>query len=192
MKICSANKGLIGSRALIAIPFLLFSYFSVAQSGYNKLIGIDRYVSEADSLSFRSQTSFRLTKFLKDDLSYLEHWHYSEERGRIVIFQISYIIDSIEFSEVYYVDRGKLVCSEEYEKINHSFFEDELRWGGIYYFNGSTPLKMVSLGKRTGGVRRQGMTGEDPAGEALDRFKKRYNELLKHVPMLPGKSIISP
>ncbi|HRE51849.1 MAG TPA: hypothetical protein PK339_10515 [Flavitalea sp.] len=172
------------SKLTLTLALTTISFFSVGQWRDSELRKIDQYISEIDSLSFRSQTSFQLVKFLTHEDSYLEHWRYSEDGGRIVVFQISYAIDSIEFSEVYYVDKGRLVCSEEYETVNHSLFEDELRWGGIYYFVGLVPRRVVSLGKK-GGIERRFESRENPVMEARERFQRRYNELLRHLPMLP-------
>jgi hypothetical protein len=80
---------------------------------------------------------------------------------------------------VYYLNRGNLICSEEYEKINYSYLEDELRWGGIYYYESSTPKHVVTLGRKN--MNRF----ISPEALALNRFGKRYSELKRHLPMLP-------
>ena len=91
------------------------------------------------------------------------------------------MLDSTEFTEVYYLNRGHLVCSEEYEKVNYSLREDELKWGGIYYFESSVPKHVVTLGKR-----RFNRSYNNPGIDALTRFGARYSELKRHLPMLPA------
>ena len=120
------------------------------------------YVHHTDSLLDRSEKTFYLEKFFK-----------------VVYFEIVYIIDSIEFSEVYYLKRGNLVCAEEYEKITYSYFEDRLKYGGIYYFESAMPSHIVTLGKRSDPI-----DFINPEDLALSRFEKRYAELKMHLPML--------
>jgi hypothetical protein len=158
---------------LYLLPIICFSQ----STGINDLY---RYVEETDKLADRSTKTFYLEKFLKDNYTYRETWRYLTNSAKIIYFQIDYILDSTEFTEVYYLDRGRLVCSEEYEKVNYSFREDELRWGGIYYFKSSAPAHVVTIGRRD--YARRNM---DPGSLVLTRFDKRYSELKRHLPMLP-------
>lgn len=139
------------------------------------------YVEKTDSLIDKSQKTFYLEKFLKDNYIYKETWRYSLNGGRIVFFQVDYILDSTEFTEVYYLNKGRLICSEEYEKINYSYLEDELKWGGIYYFQSSIPKHVVTVGRKD--FNRRNM---NPELVVLNRFEKRYSELKRHIPMLPS------
>ena len=59
--------------------------------------------------------------------------------------------------------------------------EDELKWGGIYYFESSMPSHVVTLGRKNGYYRRD----IDPVMDAYTRFGKRFSELKMHLPMLP-------
>lgn len=156
------------------VPAIAFSQRSNAY-----LDNLYRFVEHADSLSMRSFKTFYLEKF-SSDRDYRETWRYSSQNGRVYYFQIDYIIDSSEFTEVYYLDRGNLVCSEEYEKVNYSLFDDDLQFGGVYFYQSSVPRHIVMLGKRKSvGYR------DDPSIAALSRFEKRYSELRRHLPMLP-------
>lgn len=161
--------------AFLAAPVLLFSQYS--SSRLNELY---RYVEQADSVAFKSQKTFYLEKFLKDDYNYRETWRFSQNAGKIVYFQVDYILDSIEFTEVYYLNRGNLVCSEEYEKVNYTLAEDKLKFGSILYFDSATPRHVVVLGRRSYNWRMS-----DPGDLALMRFEKRFSELKRHIPMLP-------
>ena len=160
---------------LFAIPFK-----GTSQLTSSRLKDLYTFVERTDSLADKSTRNFYLEKFLKDGYNYRETWRYLSNGNRIVYFQVDYMLDSTEFTEVYYINRGNLVCSEEYEKINYSLREDELKFGGIYYFESSVPRHVVTLGQR-----RYSNFASDPGSLALTRFSKRYSELKRHIPMLP-------
>jgi len=164
---------------LISFLFLL-PFISQAQYQAGRLSDLYRYVEQTDSLLHKSQQVFFLEKFLKDDHNYRETWRYTTNGGRIVYFQVDYILDSTEFTEVYYLQRNNVVCSEEYEKINYSDLEDKLAFGGIYYFQSNAPQHIVTLGSSSRQTR-----FADPGSLALTRFEKRFSELKRHLPMLP-------
>lgn len=171
----------LGLRVILNISFF-FSFFapfvSSGQSG--RVREMYKYVEQTDSLADRSTKTFYLEKFLKDSYNYRETWRYLSDKERIIYFQVDYMLDSTEFTEVYYVNRGRLVCSEEYEKVNYSLLEDELKYGGIYYFENSSTQHAVTLGRK-GYYRRN----SDVTLDVLSRFDKRYSELKRHLPMLP-------
>ena len=167
------------NRLFFMLMVFFIPVFSVAQQRYEELSGIDRFIERADSLFMRSQNTFVLNKYIDDTTVYKEKWHYLVNKGKILSFEVNFSIDSTEFTEVYYVDRNRLLCSEEYETVNFSYLEDELKWGGIYYYVSAIPVRVVTLGKKPLYDR------EPPASVALNRFEKRYSELQKHLPMLP-------
>jgi hypothetical protein len=160
---------------LFCVPFI-----SRSQSNSGRLTDLYRYVEITDSLLDKSEKTFYLEKFLKDDYNYKEKWSYSLNSGKINFFQVNYLLDSTEYTEVYYLQRGNLICSEEYQTVNYSYNEDELKWGGIYYFQGSFPKHVVTLGRRDYNNRMI-----NPETLVLTRFEKRYSELKRHLPMLP-------
>lgn len=159
---------------LLSVPFL-----SMSQNG--RVRELYKYVEATDSIADRSTKTFYLEKFLKDNYNYRETWRYLSSGPRISFFQVEYVLDSTEFTEVYYIDRGRLVCSEEYEKVNYALREDELKYGGIYYFDSSIPRHVVTLGRK-GGYYRSDL---EPGDDVLTRFDKRFSELKRHLPMLP-------
>ena len=156
-------------------------YLSLSPSSSARIRELYKYVEDVDSLADKSTKNFYIEKFLKDGYNYRETWRYLTNGTRVIYFQIDYILDSTEFTEVYYVKRNNLVCSEEYEKVNYSMREDELKWGGIYYFESSMPSHVVTLGRKNGYYRRD----IDPVMDAYTRFGKRFSELKMHLPMLP-------
>ncbi|MBL7696628.1 MAG: hypothetical protein JNK79_00650 [Chitinophagaceae bacterium] len=167
--------------SVILIALFLIPFLSSAQSG--RIRDLYRYVEQTDSLADKSTKTFYLEKFLKDNYNYRETWRYLADGDRIVYFQVDYILDSTEFTEVYYVNRNRLVCSEEYEKVNYTIREDELKFGGIYYFESSSAKHVVTLGRKNYQYR-----NNDPVLEVLTRFGKRYSELKRHLPMLPDET----
>lgn len=167
-------------RVFVFFGLLIFPLSVFSQHHSGRLNELYRFVEQADSLSVRSQKTFFLEKFLKDDYNYKETWRYSVDGDRVVYFQVDYILDSTEFTEVYYINRGRLVCSEEYEKVNYTMFEDKLKFGSILYFESAVPRHVVMLGQRSYNWRMA-----DPGDMALTRFHKRFAELKRHIPMLP-------
>lgn len=164
----------------ILFSALMMPFIAAAQSKTERLKELYNFVDRTDSLPGKLQKTFYLEKFLKDNYNYKETWHYTEKDGRIVYFEVGFILDSTEYTEVYYVNHGSLICSEEYEKINYSSLEDELKSGGVYYFQGYMPQHIVRLGN-------PGNPGNNipPELAVLRRFEKRFSELKRHIPMLP-------
>lgn len=170
----------LSSCVFSSLLLLFLSYTGFSQSRSSQLDKLYQYVEQADSLAIKSQKTFYLEKFLKDDHVYRETWRYSANEDKVVFFQVDYMLDSMEFTEVYYINRGRLVCSEEYEKINYSSMEDRLNFGSILYFESAVPRHVVMLGRQ-----RYDWKMSDPGYAALTRFSKRYSELKRHIPMLP-------
>jgi hypothetical protein len=168
------------SSVILSI-FFIIPFLSSSQPGNSRIRDLYRYVQQTDSLAEKATKNFYLEKFLKDGYNYRETWRYLSNGSRIIYFQVDYMLDSTEFTEVYYLNRGNLVCSEEYEKVNYSMREDELKWGGIYYFESSMPKHVVTLGRQ-----RYYRRNMDPGMDALLRFGKRFSELKRHLPMLPA------
>ena len=164
---------------IVACLMILIPLAASSQYHSGRLNELYRYVEQTDSLAFKSQKIFYLEKFLKDDHNYRETWRFTTNNDRVVFFQVDYILDSLEFTEVYYLNRGRLVCSEEYEKVNYSYMEDKLTFGSILYFDSAIPRHVVMLGRKT-----DGWNNDDPGFVALSRFEKRYSELRRHLPMV--------
>lgn len=137
---------------------------------------IDLIIQEADSLSLKSQKSFSLLKPYHPDKDVRENWFYTISNGRVIIFEIQYVVDSMEFSEIYYVHRGKLICMEQYEAPYLSVNTDQLKWGEVYFFLDNSLKQYIATGKK----------GASPVmwsstGESLDKFQQRFAELKRHM-----------
>ena len=144
-----------------------------SQSNYQILAKIDDKVQQADSLSTKSQRTFYLNKIDKKFDGVKETWNYTMHEGKVTVFQVRYVIDSIEFTEIYYVDKGRLIYSEEYETIYYnSSGDDEIKWGGIYYFVSNNLKQRVTLGSK-----RSKYLHWNAESETLSRFERRFSEL---------------
>jgi hypothetical protein len=140
---------------------------------------IDYMIQEADSLSLKSQKTFSLLKPYHRDKDIRENWFYTTRNGRVIIFEIQYVIDSLEYSEIYYVDRGRLICMEQYEAPYLSIHIDQLKRGEAYFFINNSLMQYVSIGKKSSPGTRSGSPYE-----SLTKFNQRFAELQRHMSYL--------
>ena len=136
---------------------------------------IDEKVQRADSLSLKSQKIFYLNKFLKDNRPVKETWYYTLQEGKIIIFEVKYVADSIEYSEIYYLDNGRLFCMEEYEVPYLSVYADQVKKGAALFFENQNLRQFVVTGSSKYDPR------WDRSYESINRFEKRFNELKKTI-----------
>lgn len=132
---------------------------------------IDDLVYKADSLSLVSQQTFHINKFLSDDRPIRETWHYTVSEGRVVIFEIHYFVDTIEYLEVYYLDRDQVVCTEQYVIEYPAQQDDRIRWGAVGFFQGPSVKQFVTMGSIPDEYSRLS------SYDLWSRFKSRYREL---------------
>ena len=165
-------------RILTAILILLlfFSSGALAQSRYDWRVNIDNIIHLTDSLSLKSQRTFYLNKILRKDEPLKESWYYTTHNNNVIVFEVRYRIDSLEFTETYYLNRGRLICMEVYETDFRSFYEDEIKHGEVYFFEHDMLIQYVTVGN---GSMVNAM--RDPQYEPLRRFYKRYIELQKNI-----------
>ncbi|HOA37996.1 MAG TPA: hypothetical protein PKJ36_06325 [Flavihumibacter sp.] len=131
---------------------------------------IDRVVEKADSLAMRSQLTFYLNKFLQKDRPVRETWHYTVNKGEVVIFEVHYFIDTIERLETYYLDREQVVCMEEYEILWPKHDDDRILWGTVCFFDAQQVRQYISMGAKTRGE-------QMPEVDPYMRFRRRFREL---------------
>jgi len=142
---------------------------------------IDEKVQWADSLSLRSQKIFYLNKFLKNNRPVKETWYYTLQDEKIIIFEIKYVTDSIEFNEIYYLDNGRLICMEEYEVPYLSVYADDVRSGAALFFDNHNLRQFVVTGSNKNNNR------SNRSYESLKRFEERYEELKKTIQYQPRR-----
>jgi hypothetical protein len=137
---------------------------------------VDMIIQESDSLSLKSQRTFSLLKPYHPDKDIRETWYYTLKDGRVVIFEIQYVVDSLEYSEIYYLHRGRLICMEQYEAPYRSVYTDQLKWGEAFFFQDNSVKQYVTTGKR-----RPSYGLLSPATQSYAKFEQRFAELQRHM-----------
>lgn len=166
-------------KAFFTIISLFVYSLTFGQSNYHVLAKIDDIVQETDKIADKSQRTFYLNKINKQFDGIKETWNYTMHDGKIAVFQVRYVTDSIEFTEIYYVNKGQLIYSEEYETVYiTSSSDDEIRWGGIYYFVSNNLKQRVTLGSKNGRFLHWNVEAE-----TLARFQRRFSELRENIPL---------
>ena len=165
-------------KAFVTIVSIFITISAFSQSNYQALARIDNIVQQIDSLANKSQTTFYLNKIDKKFDGVKETWHYTMRDGKVIVFQIRYVVDSIEYTEIYYLNKGDLICSEEYETVYYrNTGDEEIKWGGIYYFVSNNLKQRVTLGHK------KSRSFWNPESETLSRFQRRFSELRENIPL---------
>jgi hypothetical protein len=172
----------VRSLRMIIFLFLLFLSLSTIGQRTDWRTNIDAKVQRADSLSLKSQKIFYLNKFLKDNRQVKETWYYTLQEEKIIIFEIKYVADSIEYSEIYYLDNGRLICMEEYEVPYLSVYADDVKSGAALFFDNENLRQFVVTGRNKNNGR------WDRSYESLRRFEQRYEELKKTIQYQPRRN----
>ncbi|HTE23353.1 hypothetical protein [Flavitalea sp.] len=137
---------------------------------------IDEIVEKADSLSMQSQIMFYSERILKNKDVIKETWHYTLENDRIIIFQVRYLLQGSEITEVYYVDRSELICMERIEAPNAATYIDEIRRGELYFLENRALRQYVSYGKKP-----SSQTYGNAQFDCLNTFENRFAELRRNM-----------
>jgi hypothetical protein len=161
---------------ILSIVTLLIYSGAFAQNRYDWRTNIDQVIHETDSLSLKSQRTFYLNKILRKDEPLKETWYYTVHNNNIIVFEVRYRVDSLEYTETYYMNRGRLICMELYETDFLSFYEDEIKHGEVFFFDHDMLIQYVTVGSGM-----SDMSFRDPQYEPLRRFYKRYIELQKNI-----------
>jgi hypothetical protein len=165
-------------ESLLFIASIFIGSSSFSQNNYQVLTKIDHIVQQTDSLANKSQRTFYLNKMNKKYDGVKETWNYTMRDGKVIVFQVRYVSDSTEFTEIYYLNKGNLIYTEEYETVYYSSTgDDEIKWGGIYYFISNSLKQRVTLGDKDSKYH------WDPEAETLARFHKRFSELQENLPL---------
>ena len=163
---------------LIAPFLLLISILACTVSNaqrHDLISEINKIIQETDSLSSRKQTTFHWLRDVRKNKTIRETWHYTISNGRVIIFQVHYWIDSTEYNKVYYLDRGRLIYSEEYETVYYPM-HDEIRWGRVCYFEDEELRQVAVLGHN---AHHSWYFGEGI--EAIMGFNERYSQLKRYI-----------
>jgi len=133
---------------------------------------IDSIVSKTDSVVSLKHKVFNLKKQYKGKV-YTEKWSYLRDAKHLLFFRINYTIDSTDYEEVYYLDKGALVFASEKEVMRFPSMDpvDSIGWSGFFYFSEHKLLFQSTLGHG-----KSEMDNWNPEKEVRVRFSKRtYN-----------------
>src|SRR5689334_21719457 len=92
---------------------LLFALLTCCQLAFSQYrhdwrTDADKIIERCDSLSLKSQQTFivrnviRTDRSFKNDIDVRETWHYTMHKGKVIIFDVRYLVDSTEYIENYY------------------------------------------------------------------------------------------
>ncbi|HEX6192846.1 MAG TPA: hypothetical protein VFZ42_10810 [Chitinophagaceae bacterium] len=168
---------MLAIRSLLACILLFFSIAVFGQYRQDWRSDIDIIIQRIDSVATKFQKTFSLVKPYHRDKDIREDWYYSVVDGKVATFEIEYVIDSIEFSEIYYIHKGRLICMEQYEAPYLSVYADQLKSGKSYFFLDNSLRQYVVTGKPTA-------NRQSSEVETLTRFQQRYAELQRHMSYL--------
>ena len=168
---------MLAIRSLLACLLLFFSIIVFGQYRQDWRSDIDLIIQRIDSIATKSQKTFSLVKPYHRDKDIREDWYYSVVDGKVATFEIEYVIDSIEFSEIYYIHKGRLICMEQYEAPYLSVYADQLKSGKSYFFLDNSLRQYIVTGKPT-------TNRHNSELETLSRFQQRYAELQRHMSYL--------
>ena len=180
-----ANTGWLAVlQMLLLILFTLKYAPAQSQLRYDWKSHIDYLVEQSDSLSMKSQTTFYLPKIRRigkdfvNDQTIKETWNYTVNKGRVIIFQIRYVIDHREYTEVYYLNHEQLICMENYEAPYLASYVDQVRKGEIFFLVDNAVRQYVKFGNKK-------TTEPSPLWgveyDCLTMFQKRYSELKRYM-----------
>jgi len=160
-------------RQLLIICFACMLNAANAQRSMNDLRDL---VEQADSLSLKTQKIFYLYKIGPQNNSLKETWYYTLKNGHPVMFEVRYYHDSIEVTEVYYIQNGHLICSEEYETRYNRNNEDQIAYANINYYDNTMVREAVTMGQSQYYAKY-----ENRRYNAMERFSKRFAELKENI-----------
>ena len=171
----------IRPKRLLYIFILLISMGAKAQNNYDWRTNLDMIVQQTDSLSLKSQRTFHVNRIVKvdrtfkNDKSVNETWNYTLHNGKVILFQVHYVVDSSEFLEVYYLNDNRLICMEHYES---PFFtpDDKIKWGEVLFFRDNALRLYVKVGEP-----KPDATYARAGSKAVEDFDKRFSELRQNL-----------
>lgn len=165
-----------GRKLMLIMACSILYCYNVAAQSLDWRADIDRTVQQIDSLSLKSQRTFYVDNLLGHNRWVKETWYYTVSKGKVVIFQVRYLIDSTEYTEVYYMHKDRLICMEQYETSYLTLYDDEIVRGAIFYFVSNSLRQFVTLGARTPFDERTNIEYE-----SLAKFHQRYEILQKNI-----------
>lgn len=143
---------------------------------------VDRIIERSDSLSLKSQQTFmvrnviRMDRSFKNDIDVRETWHYTMHKGKVIIFDVRYLVDSTEYIENYYLDDNKLVCVENYATEFYNPTEANFLSGEVLFIVNDQVKLHISTGKT-----KNTLTAWRLERRPVEKFLERFSELKKNM-----------
>mgnify|MGYP001183586653 CR=1 FL=1 len=158
------------------VLFIFTTLTSFAQNRSDWRTYVDEKITAADSAALKHQRTFYLVKWATADRPYKETWYYTAQDNKILEFEVRYSVDSVEFSETYYLDNGDPICMERYETVYLANYEDEIKRGEVLFFVNNNLKQYVVVGHAPGRQR-----DAYYVYDSLKRFAHRYAELKENI-----------
>lgn len=153
-----------------------------SQNRFDWRTDVDRIIETSDSLSLKSQQTFmlrtviRTDRSFKNDIDVRETWHYTIHKGKVVIFDVRYLVDSTEYIENYYLDDNKLVCMENYATEFYNPTDANFLSGEVLFIVNDQVKLHISTGKT-----KSTLTAWRLERRPIEKFMERFNELKKNM-----------
>lgn len=174
---------MLGKGFCLRILFSLAGMLVAAHFGYSQSLDwrsrIQTLMDKADSLSMLSQVTFHLDNIVKPGKLVKEAWHYTTDRERVVVFEVHYFERDTEFTEVYYLNRGDLVCMEQYQIHYPLDNDDKIVWGEVCFFDGNQVRQHVTIGENQSVAK---YSRDDYS--KLMQFRQRYRTLQQNMALM--------
>ncbi len=157
-------------RSTLISLYLLSCNFAFAQNVPYSKEKIDIIITKTDSLFSIRHKSFTLKRNISSRKVVTESWTYLKNSKGLSCFKISYTIDSTDYKEAYFLDKGNLIYATEIEvsRFPASGPDDFIVWSGLYYFSYKKLIDHM-----TNGHGKSELDGWDPEKETLLRYNKR-------------------
>ncbi|MEO6915926.1 MAG: hypothetical protein ABI151_09990 [Chitinophagaceae bacterium] len=169
-----------------SLSMCLLAVLAVSETGFSQYrfdwrSDVDRIIERSDSLSLKSQKTFvvrnviRVDRSFKNDIDIRETWHYTIHKGKVVIFDIRYLVDSTEYIENYYLNDNRLICIENYATEFYNPTDANFLSGEVLFIVNEQVKLQVSTGQK-----KNSLTAWRIARRPVEKFQERYAELKRN------------
>ena len=153
-----------------------------SQYRYDWRNDVDKIIEQTDSLSLKSQKTFfvrnviRMDRTFRNDIDVRETWHYTVHNGKVIIFEVRYVVDSTEYIESYYLNNNRLVCMENYSTEYYNPTDANFVAGEVLFYVNDEVKLHVSTGSK-----KDPITSWRLERRPLEKFLNRYSELKRNL-----------
>lgn len=176
------NRFLFLRISLFMLALIAVNQSGISQYRYDWRSDLDRIIERCDSLSLKSQQTFvvknviRVDRTFKNDIDVKETWHYTVHKGKVIIFDIRYLVDSTEYIENYYLDNNKLICMENYATEFYNPTDANFLTGEVLFIVNDEVKLHVSAGQK-----KNSLTAWRLERRPMEKFLERFSELKRNL-----------